>query len=218
MEGLQAEDLGKRKQVYLVTLPHPRAAWPDRDRDSEGFRCPGSLRRDEIINIFKDIFARPEYADIGNQHKGTKLALEKMVVFRELHQPTEAGERCAHYHVALCGSRTFRFLPYKRALRVRFKLASHWSCSHDGYWSVVRYGFMPTPRKPQAELDDKYVAWTQVGKHRPLVEECQEPWSSSALKRRREHAAKEKSEQGKAEPRASDPWRRLVISFFIIIW
>lgn len=77
-------------------------------------------------------------------------------------------------------------MPFKRALRVRSGLASHWSTTHTEWWSAVRYGVMPTERKPR--VDGSPLVWPG-GLNLNLFEEAQEPWSAHAAKRRREQAA-----------------------------
>ena len=158
-EDLTQEEKSKRKKVYLVTLPHPRNGLSN----SHGLACPGEFDRKAIVQLFLDVFANPLHIDAASSSRqGTKLTLEKLVVFREMHDVDDNGVRQPHYHVALVASDTFRFASYKRALRVRHNLASHWSCSHEGYWSAVRYGIFWTPKKPQAELDAHPEAWARV--------------------------------------------------------
>ena len=202
-ESIGEENPGRRKKVYLVTLPHPCYAGDACVNDTTAaLSHPGSFERQAVVDLFLDVFNGPVYADRGNQaqQRGPpSLTLEKLVVFRELHQPEgEDGTRHVHYHIALTASASFRFLPYKRALRVKYGLASHWSCSHNGYWSAVRYCFIPTVRKPQSELDSECVTWARIGEHPPLFQESQEPFDSSALRRRREHIVKAASGEGAA--------------------
>lgn len=109
-----------------------------------------------------------------------------------------------HYHVALQASQSFRFAPYKRALLHRHRLASHWSCSHDGYWSTVRYGYIPSPKKAQSELDPTPLAWAQSGEHHPLFDAAQEPSTACALRRRREQKVRDASASARTEPRATE--------------
>lgn len=200
-EFLAEEDLepesDKRKAVYLVTLPHPQ--------DNSGLRAPGSFSRRDIVSMLIDVFAHPVYVDAAAAGRGrSSLALHKMVVFRELHALNATGERPVHYHVALCASNTFRWGPFKRAMREKYSVASHWSDSHDGYWSAVRYGTMWTPKKPQAEIDNEPLAWCLHGEHRNLFDSSQEPVTALATLRRREYKVKKASEEGKAEPRADE--------------
>ena len=101
-------------------------------------------------------------------------------------------------------SACFRFSAYKRALSVNHGLASHWSCSHEGYWSAVRYGYMPSAKKPRSELDPTPFAWSRNGPHPPLFDVCQEPTTASAIARRREKKATAAAETGKSEPRPTE--------------
>ena len=203
---LEAEDLGaetdQRKQVYLVTLPHPRVARTTGDRS---LRAPGDYNRLAVAQMFLDVFASPEALDPAAGARGAQTTLiEEMVVFQELHAADAAGERHVHYHVALRTNMSFRFASRKSALQMRYGLASHWSDSHEGYWSAVRYGYIPTPKKPQAELDSEPLAWGRLAPHRRLFEASQEPVTAEATRRRREASAKKASEQGKPEPRPKE--------------
>ena len=201
-QDLTEEEKQKRKAVYLVTLPHPRNGVSN----TSGLASPGEFDRKAVVQLFLDVFANPVHVDAASSSRqGTKLRLEKMVVFRELHAVDESGVRHPHYHVALQASESFRFAPYKRALRVRYKLASHWSCTHEGYWSAVRYGYFPSPpKKSQADLDEAYEPWMREGQHPALFDAAQEPNTAPALKRRRETAVLSASAQGNAEPKASE--------------
>ena len=82
--------------------------------------------------------------------------MERLAVCREKNKPDGNGVAHAHYHIALQSSAMASFAPLKRALKERYGVASHWSCTHEGYWSTARYGFVPTPKKPQARgAEDK---------------------------------------------------------------
>ena len=122
------EVTGSVKSVYLVTLPALRSGVASR-----GHVCPSTWSHDEVLRVFLAVFHCDQ--DSGSE---SRFQLELMTVFRERHV---AGPY--HFHVALKASRSFRFAPYKRALHVGHGLATHWSCTHTGYWSAVRYGFMP---------------------------------------------------------------------------
>ena len=71
--------------------------------------------------------------------------MKQLGVFREFHVEDENGVAHAHYHIAVLAERGFMFLLVKRALLKDHGLASHWSCTHIGYWSVIRYLFHPSP-------------------------------------------------------------------------
>ena len=200
-EDLSSEITGSRKTVFLVTLPHPRPALPGQP----GLCQPGALTHEQVVRSVLDAFAKPEYVDPGARTRGgPTVRVERMVVFKEKHAPGDDGVAQVHYHVALQLSNTCRFVPVKRALRVRYNLASHWSCSHVGYWSAVRYGVMATPKKLLADLDPHPRAWSRVGQHPPLLDCAQEPNTPSSFGRRREEKMQAASAEGKAEPRATE--------------
>ena len=202
-EDLEDENPGVKKAVYMVTLPHPCCGG---NSAAPALRAPDSFAHIDVITMILDIFEHPVYIDPAAALRTVaNVKPEKMVVFKENHAPNAAGKVYSHYHVALLLPQPMRFLAYKRALRSRWNVASHWSCSHDGYWSAVRYGVMPTPKKNQQDLDSKPVAWTRVGEQHPnLLDACQEPNTAAALQRRRVAAAKGASERGEAEPKASE--------------
>ena len=195
------EQPGARKSVYLITLPHPTAA----GTACHGLRDTNTLSRKDVANAVLDAFVRPVYADAGNRGRQTApLQLERVVVFLEKHSQAGGPEGHTHFHVAVLAPHSFRFLPYKRALRERHQLASHWSCSHDGYWSAVRYGAMPTVKKAGPELDAEPLAWSRTGAHPSLFDASQEPMTAAALRRRREKRVEAASGAGKPEPRATE--------------
>lgn len=205
-----------QRRAYLVTIPHPRA-WRPAGRlltktasDSTGgaLASPGDMTRADIEKAFLDAARRPVYEHEHLSNRAAGVELEQMAVFMELHEP-KAGDaddvpRLPHYHVALQAKRSFRFLPFKRALRARHGLATHWSCDHTGYFSAVRYCALPTPTKPQSELDPEPRLWAAHGLHKPLFEACQEPTTAAALQQRRENRVRCALEHGKAEPRATE--------------
>ena len=214
------------KKVYLVTFPHPRLAtrvrqgnkaqtarryWAIKSRINsktaaaavprDALKAPEEFDRTGIQQAVLDAAAAPIYDRSSHHHYEGNVVIEQMAVFMELHKESLGEGRKIHFHVAIQAGRSFRFAPLKRALRVRHGLATHWSCEHDGYFSAVRYGAMPTPKKPQAELDPSPKLWARVGSHKPLFEACQEPATMGAIRSRRENAAKKASEAGKPAPR-----------------
>ena len=195
-----------RKAVYLVTLPHPRHANVQPGRPD--LRAPDNVSHEDIERAFVDAFARPMYTDAGNQEyfraRGSQTVLKRMVIFKESHATGADGLRHAHFHVAIQGSASFRFAPYKRALLERHGLATHWGCSHEGYWSAVRYGALPSEKKPAAELDSRPRAWSHIGEHPRIFDAAQEPTTAAALRRRREVAVAAAAEAGRREPRPAE--------------
>jgi hypothetical protein len=203
MEDLEVEDANANKAATIVTLPHPRG---DASlKDLKALRAPGDFSHKAIETIMLDVFNHPVYEDPRNtiRRSTPQVNLKKFVIFKESHRAVR-GVANKHYHVALLASRSFRFLPYKRSLRLRHGLASHWSTSHTGYWSTVRYGFMPTPKKPQADLDPEPRMWSSDGEHPSLFEASQEPTTSAALLRRRQLAVQGASAAGRREPKPTE--------------
>ena len=204
-EELEAEDAGKRKSVYLVTLPALRMALGMSGPHVPGAAprmCPSGMTHEQVANMMFHAFNNPVR---GSVNGGPPTTLKSMVVFRERHAPT-AGEEHGpvHWHVAIRADGTFRFLPYKKALQYHHGVASHWSTSHMGYWSAVRYGVMPSPKKPQVELDARPLLWDREGQHPPLFEACQQPNTASAMQERREKRVKVAAEKGDKEPRPTE--------------
>jgi hypothetical protein len=117
-------------------------------------------------------------------------------IFRELHAADETGEANAHDHVAVLAKK-FRFTAVKRALLHRYGLASHWSCTHNGYWSVIRYLYMPSPTKKREALDKDYVLWGKDEQHPPLDLCCREPATAAASDARRQAKEMTATEVGK---------------------
>lgn len=195
------EDATQKRQVYLVSLPHPRQQF-----SSTGVRLrpPGELSRDRILDCVKDACKHPVYVDAHSQGQGFQVELKKATVFRELHRPDEQGAAFFHFHVGLLAARSFRFTAVKRALLARHGLASHWSCSHDGYWSTVRYGCCPSETKPLEALDPHPLPWSADGQHPPLQECCHPPLTAAALHGRRVAVEQRAAEEGTQAPKITE--------------
>jgi hypothetical protein len=85
-EELSPEDADRRKAVYLVTFPHPRAL----AGGVGGLRAPETLTHKQLFNIILDVFANPDYVDPRNQRRATAgVSLSRVSVFRELHKPVD---------------------------------------------------------------------------------------------------------------------------------
>ena len=202
-------DAGLLKKVYLVTFPHPRTPTrarlygktPEGHGAKEVLRRPAQFTRADIVKCILDAAEKPVYDAAKHQHHQGSVDIERMVVFMERHKPGRDGARNIHYHVALQGARSFRFAPLKRAIRSRYSLETHWSTEHEAYFSAVRYGALPSERKPVEELDPQPELWAKAGVHQPLFEACQQPVTFAAIQKRRENAVKRALEAGKPEPR-----------------
>lgn len=190
------------RQVYLVTLPALRRL--DVADRKPGLLCPSEWSHENVARVLLDSFDNPATAHTSASW-GLAAQLDCFVVFRERHTAREGEEAGPfHWHIALKANTSFRFASIKRALYLRHGVASHWSCTHTGYWSAVRYGYMPSPSKPREALDSDPYTWARCGEHKPLFETCQEPTTAAALNRRRAAKVMLAEELGKPEPRPTE--------------
>lgn len=187
--------MGGRRMVYLVTFPHPK-----RNSTDSGVPLVAPYRRSksEMLQCLLDAAAHPEYTDGRSIATRASVEILRACVFREFHRPQASGLAFPHDHMTVLGARQFHFLPVKKALLKRHGLASHWSCSHNGYWSAVKYCFLPSIRKPVASLDRSPEIWPSES-HPPLTECCHEPLTAAALQKRYENKINAAAESGKAE-------------------
>ena len=109
--------------------------------------------------------------------------VRKLVVFREAHT-----DGTPHFHVAVKLQQPRRWGSAKATLKERNGLPSHWSASHSQFWSAVRYGAIPTEKKPV--VDAAPYQWTHNGAVMDLFEVSQRPYTAAMWKRRREQAEK----------------------------
>ena len=185
VDDLGEEDACNAKKVYLVTLPHPRQAT---SQDGHALKKPEAYSREEIVEAFLAA------VDATNGPRYSPLIITQMAVFRESH-----ADGHIHYHIAVLGSRQFRYLPVKRQLLQGAGLASHWSCTHTGYHSCVAYGYTPTPRKPLSELDGSPYTWARNSQHPPLEVACQPPVTAKATAERQEYVRRARAEKAKPD-------------------
>lgn len=200
---LQEEPQLGNRCVYFVTLAHPRQQF---SACGVRLRAPEDFPKAKILDFILNVCREPTYADARNiKYVSASVKVKYLSVWRELHKEDADGQLHAHDHLALVGMRSFRFLPVKRALLQKYGLASHWSCTHDGYHSAVRYVFLPSDKKPLAALDRQPLLWAAPGLRHPAPDECcEEPCTAEALQARRRRACDKALEKGKPEPRVSD--------------
>ena len=189
-----------KRKAYLITFPHPRQ---ETAASGEPLVAPSSLTKEEMLERILDSFNHPIYT--GWLHGDGGIPIVRMGVWREWHKPDEENIRYEHDHTPILGAGSFRFHPVKLALLRRHGLASHWSCTHDGYWSCVRYCALPTPKKPRQCLDLAPALWDVSGTHPSVVlDVCNEPVTAKAMEARREQRVLAAAEAGKAEPKFTD--------------
>ena len=121
--------------------------------------------------------------------------MKKVVVFKEVHADGDV-----HFHVAVCLSQSRTWQNVKRTLRQRDHLPSHFSVTHTQFWSVVRYGFIPTVNKPDVDPEPAVWTcesgqWTRNGEVLDLFGESQRPFNAVVWRRRREEAEKAAASQ-----------------------
>jgi hypothetical protein len=200
-ESLETENRGHHKSVYLVTFPalvHSTTA-------IQGLKCPSTFTREGIARRLTEAVKHPVYNNPAHASLTRSTEVVAYVVFREFHQLRPGDtKRLAHFHVAVKASSSFRFGPVKLALQKNFGLASHWSTSHDGFWSAVKYGYTPSPNKTTEELDATPYVWQRGPEKASLFELSQEPLTAAALRSRRETKVQVAAEAGKQEPRATE--------------
>ena len=128
---LETENAGAKRQVYLVTFPHPRSAV---GRDGAPLAQPGVLSHEDMLGKFLEACASP--AQVNPHRPPGPVPVACVAVFREFHRANGVGDAHPHFHVAVKAEQqhTFRFAPVKKALQDMFGLAPHWSCTHAGYW------------------------------------------------------------------------------------
>ncbi|CAJ1456052.1 unnamed protein product, partial [Effrenium voratum] len=135
--------------------------------------------------VFRAAFDNPLSESGSAGRPATSGAAVKKLVFQEEH---ENGE--PHFHVAVLLKAERMWLPAKRTLRVRDRLASHWSSTHRHFWSAVRYGAIATCAKPV--VDQSPYKWSLDGKDWCLFEASQQPWTAQCWRLRTEQAERKR--------------------------
>ena len=117
-----------RRQAYLITFPFPKQAWA---ATGEVLVPSAGMPKKDLVGKVLDAFANPVYVNHAQRH--SSVPLERLGDWRESHAADEEGMAQRHDHVACLAEDKFYYMPVKRALLQRRGLASHWSCTHDGY-------------------------------------------------------------------------------------
>ena len=191
----------KGRMVYCVTFPHPQKS---HSQCGIALVPPESMLKSELLEKFQDSCERPIYVDRRGMLESRSVPLRRVGVFREMHKQDENGDAHAHDHLAVLAARYFMFNPVKRALLQRYGLASHWSVSHDLYWSPLNYLSRPSPEKPFSSLDPSPILWAADGLHPPVHECNNPPMTMEAIRARRQYVERSCAEDGKKQPRVSE--------------
>ena len=164
------------------------------------------LSRQQIGEKFLDAFNNPDAQTGGGRpRKNQATRVEKIVVFKELHE-----DGSPHFHVCIKLCKNMRFGIVKKTLRARHKLPSHWSCSHNQFCSAVRYGHIPSDKKPTVDADP--WQWTLSGKELDLFSESQEPFNAELHRKRREKKDKDAIATGSRSTFSKVDFTALVLS------
>ena len=154
------------------------------------------------IAKFKDAFGQPAYANPWQAHGSIELV--SVGVWHEFRSPAGAAAPEPHDHIAVLAAAPFRYLLVKRALLQHHGLACHWSCTHTGYWSCVRYCAMASQTKPSRCID-QHPGLCDVAGHHPAVEDCcYPPVTGNALNAKRIKTVQAAAEAGAADPKITD--------------
>jgi hypothetical protein len=120
VEGASPEKENARNRIYLVTIFRVSA-----DTGVQaGSQDVSQLSREAVGNAVRDALNSPDVGPLGGRSRQNGQVVEKLVVFQEAHQ-----DGSKHVHVAVKLSSQQRFAAAKRALKIRRRLPSHWSCS-----------------------------------------------------------------------------------------
>ena len=184
LEDLGEPDTTYKGLVHFITLSRvlPETLASTDLRDVTG------MSRLEILKMAREAFDDPLQAPgrAGRPCARPYCIVKKLIVFREAHE-----DGTVHFHVAVLLSQPRTFASAKYTLRHRDQVAAHFSTSHTEFWSTVRYGHIPTLKKPV--VDSAPEKWSADGEEMDLFEEAQRPFMAAAWKRRREEVEKEEN-------------------------
>ena len=186
IEFLGAEASTADQSVYLMTFSRVLAA-----RLAIGDLSDiTTFSKQQVLDCVLDAWENPMQSAVGRPRESDVQVVKKAVVFEEFH-----ADGSKHFHVAVLLVRRMRFALIKRTLMSRHKLASHFSATHTQWWSLIRYGFFPTLKKPKT--DDDPLRWTGAGVAPiNLFEDGQEPFQAKAWVKRREQKDREGDSKG----------------------
>ena len=117
---------------------------------------------------------------LGGRPRTSQVELDSYIGVRE-----GSEEEGQHHHAGVRFHKyTQSFLPFKQAMRERHGIATHWSTSHDKFWSIVRYLHCTTDHKRVVDRDP--LIWTRDNRKLNLFKESQEPFQAAAWTAKRE--------------------------------
>ena len=187
LEELTEADDASKKMVYLITISRVLS-----ERLQGGdLRDVTTLTRQDVQECVLDAWENPVHSGRGGRPRQSDGGLvKKMVVFQESH-----ADGARHFHVAVLLNSQMRFAAVKRTLLDRHHLPSHFSTTHQQWWSAVKYGCEATPKKPVVDTDP--LQWVPPGAASiDLFEDSQQPFQAGAWVKRREGKDRESLKKG----------------------
>jgi len=192
-----------RLQNYLVT-----AAKLVNEEDTSAdppLRDPAKLTKEEFKEALFDSFANPIYGT-GRPRSRT---VELDVYFGVVEGPVDSS----HHHAGVSFYKQEHiFLPFKKAMRDRHGIATHWSTSHTKRWSIIRYLHKTTDHKKV--VDKGPLVWTRDGRELNLASECEEPFIAQAWNCQRERRVSEPFDPKKFKNK--EPFTKLDFSALVL--
>jgi hypothetical protein len=177
-EGLGKEVTTARCQVYLLTFS--RLLPETIEAATAGLRDLTNLTRQELAEFVRESFENPEGSALGGRPiLRTEPLVRKVVVVAEEH-----ADGTWHFHAAVQLYQPYRWPAVKRALRNRYRLVAHFSCTHKEWWSVLRYVTHTTDKKPI--VDSGRVVWLAQGESFDAYKESQQSYDARVFRASRE--------------------------------
>lgn len=154
--------------AYLLTWACPK-------QPSDERKSPEGFSRENLRDILLNSFAAAQ-SEVAETRRA---AIVLMAIFEERHQSNKK-----HFHAAVRLSQATRWGPWRRVLQEQHGICMDFSMhSQGGYHAAIRYCFVPTLKKTEAELDPEpllFAAASEGGVHPPLYEAMNKSFSAKA--------------------------------------
>ena len=205
LEGLGTEVSGARCRVYLLSFS--RLLEETLAAAGGALRSLELLTKKDLVAFVHDAFDKPECVAgrPGRPRVRETPLVRKLVAVCESHE-----DGSPHFHVAVLLTEACRWDAVKRALRVRYQLAAHFSCTHREWWSALRYLTHTTKRKLEVDADRE--VWLAEGESFDAFKESQEPYNAKAWRTKREKRDMEAAADGQPASFTKLDFTTLVLS------
>ena len=191
LDALGKEDDDANQRIYLGTVSRvlPRA------RATAGYRDTGTLTKTELMTMVRSSIDDPVSTGLrgGRPRARTSSPIDIAIVAQEAH-----ADGSSHFHFIVKLLYNMRFKQAKATLSERYKVPSHWSCTHRQLWSAVRYVHVASAKKPLVDVAP--AVWTHDGREVDLTELSREPFLAVAWRKRSEAAEAIAVVEGKKPP------------------